>query len=96
MIGSHKTTVTVKTNAQGSTNLVVTYHATDVVTVTADQIRLDTGGWCTATTKKRMNQAAQQLDLGYHVYQRDYVWYCDHNGATYEFTGDVLVLSREG
>ena len=54
----------------------VTYHSTDVVTVyPSGTVVLDTGGWRTATTKTRMNQAANQLELGFSVHQQDYDWF---------------------
>ncbi len=53
----------------------VRYHNTDVVEFSAEYARLKTGGWYTVTTKARMNQASNQFDLGYHVYQQDHAWY---------------------
>ncbi len=70
MIGTHKTTVS---TSDGVTR--VTYHTTNVVTFDTDKITLRTGGWPTKTTKLRMNQASEQFDLGYRVYQKDFDWY---------------------
>ena len=53
----------------------VTYHETIVVEFTDDMVWLDTGGWYTATTKTRMNQASNQFGLGFHVYQSKGKWY---------------------
>lgn len=47
----------------------VTYHRTEVFRLTNDQIVLNTGGWWTATTKLRMNQAFNQFGLPWSVYQ---------------------------
>jgi hypothetical protein len=56
--------------------LRVTYHNTVIVEVAPNgDITLNSGGWWTQTTKTRMNQAASQFDLGYHVYQEDSQWY---------------------
>lgn len=56
--------------------LRVTYHSTVIVEVAANgDITLNNGGWMTQTTKTRMNQAASQFELGYHVYQEDNRWY---------------------
>lgn len=53
------------------------YHHTAVVV--HDRLRhiitLDSGGWRTATTKTRMNQASFEFDLGFTVHQKAYEWY---------------------
>ncbi len=54
---------------------IIQYHATDVVAFNADSITLNTGGWNSATTKLRMNQAANQFGLGFQVYQKDFEWF---------------------
>lgn len=57
----------------------VRYHDTDVVSFTRGEthplITLRSGGWQTATTKARMNQASNQFDLGFQVYQKDFAWF---------------------
>ena len=64
----------------------VTYHSTDVVTVYPNgKIVLDSGGWRTNTTKLRMNQASQELGLGFNVWQRLGNWYVDIDGTVQEF-----------
>jgi len=88
-IGSHCTNWNCK---DGVTR--VTYHNTDVVTFTDDLIVLNTGGWFTATTKARMNQTSEQFDLGYRVFQRDWMWFVDYKGQTYSFTNNHVELSR--
>ena len=70
-IGTHRTTVNV--DELGYTRVV--YHNTCVVRFNADEIILDTGGYQTVTTKRRMNQTARQFRLGFYVYQRDWSWY---------------------
>jgi hypothetical protein len=72
---------------------VVKYHYTEVVRWDNERIVLDSGGWMTATTKTRMNQAANQYGLGYTVFQRDYEWFVDYNGDTLEFS-DGMILER--
>lgn len=47
----------------------VIYHSTIVVKWDDDQIILNTGGYHTVTTKTRMNQASNQFNLGYIVFQ---------------------------
>lgn len=72
----------------------VWYHQTAVVIFNAETIRLDSGGWRTATTKSRMNQAANQFGLGYSVYQKAYEWFVSQDGyADTEFY-DGMILKR--
>ena len=88
-IGSHKTKV------ESDKGLIsVTYHETKVVKVTRETITLDTGGWKTNTTKTRMNQASNEFDLRYRVYQKAGVWYVEFNNETREFEGNKIVLGR--
>ena len=79
---------------QEGPDIVITYHATDVVRFNAKRIILDTGGWKTNTTKTRMNQASAQYGLGYYVYQKDFSWYVECNGKTLPFCGRTMELQR--
>ena len=74
----------------------VRYHETDVVTTTPKSILLNTGGWFTSTTKKRMNEASVAFGLGFTVYQEKKAWHVNFNGQVLDFRGDVLELAREG
>lgn len=68
------------------------YHRTAIVIVNADRtIRLDSGGWKTATTKLAMNQASNQDELGFEVFQRDFAWIVRWQGREIPFT-DGMVL----
>ena len=69
-IGKHKTRVLF-----GNHRHVVQYHDTNVVIYDGHNVSLDSGGFKTATTKRRMNQASAQWNIGYHVYQRDFEWF---------------------
>lgn len=62
----------------------INYRGTDVVAFDADTITLNSGGWHTATTKLRMNQASNQFGLGYQVYQKDFDWYVKLPGQTWD------------
>lgn len=75
-------------------NLTVKYHDTVVVNVTKDKIVLDTGGWKTNTTKTRMNQASNEYDLGYQVYQKKGHWLVDWRGETVPFDKTMLTLKK--
>ena len=67
---------------------------TQIVTICKNKIILNTGGWCSVTTKRRMNQISEEYDLGYHVYAKNYDWYVDYNNSTYRFFGKEIVLER--
>lgn len=81
----------IRTN-NGTTH--ISYRGTDVVSFNAQEITLRTGGWKTATTKTRMNQTANQFELGFQVYQDKGEWFVNFNGEKIEFTGNTLILSR--
>lgn len=52
---------------------VVRYHATDVVVAsTGGTVTLNSGGWRTATTKRRINSF---LPAGWSLYQRRHEWF---------------------
>jgi hypothetical protein len=72
----------------------VRYHNTDVVTWDQKWITLDSGGYSTTTTLRRMNQASNQFGLGYRVYQKDWRWYVAYKGQVIEYRGDILTLAR--
>lgn len=73
----------------------MTYHWTDVVVVSYDhgykerRVKLDSGGWQTATTKNRMNQASNQFDLGFYVFQKNFEWYVKVGEDTLEFEDNM-------
>lgn len=87
-IGTHATSVN---TFNGLT--VVRYHDTDILRFSDDAIILDSGGWRTATTKLRMNQASSQFGLGIHVYQSKGKWYVNYT-TTLDFT-DGMVINRK-
>lgn len=80
----------------------VKYHSTDVVRFNSQYIRLCKGGWQTATTKSRMNQASNQFNLGYLVYQEDFDWFVSYGWSnkrmchkrTVPFDTDVITIQR--
>ena len=83
-----KTATTVSTE-NGVTR--VTYHKTVVVKFDHDHIVLNSGGWLTATTKNRMNQASNQFDLGYTVFQDKGRWYIKVNDYMHEFWDGISI-----
>jgi len=88
-IGTHKTKIIMKDNI-----LSVKYVDTEVVKATLSHIYLNTNGWKTNTTKTRMNQASNQFDLGFYVYQNNFKWFVEYKGKTYLFNNDSLTLER--
>lgn len=93
-LGTHKTVLFVE---DGWTKVI--YHQTCIVKWNDKQIVLNNGGYYTATTKTRMNQASNQFDLGYRVYQKDFEWFVDYKGQTFEFgalfANDTVTIWRE-
>jgi hypothetical protein len=85
-VGTHATTVSTSDNYTR-----VVYHATTVVKFNHKDIILNSGGWVTATTKLRMNQTSNQFDLGFRVYQKDYEWFIDYNGKTYDYFDRIRI-----
>jgi hypothetical protein len=66
-------------------NTRVSLWDTDIVRANKREIELNSGGWYTPTTKRRMNQASEELGLGYNVYQEDKEWFVSHRGQTRKF-----------
>lgn len=70
------------------------YHRTAVVIVNADgSIRLDSGGWRTSTTKRAMNQASNQDELGFHVFAKGGEWFVTWQGRELPFV-DQMILTH--
>ena len=79
-IGTHCTTIRHEidlVNPDRGNITHVTFHSTDVVTFDDLTVKLDNGGYWTATTKVRMNQVANEFGLGFQVYQHKGVWFVD-------------------
>ena len=78
MIGKHKTKI-----KKHNDEIIVKYHDTNVVTFNNNSIVLNTGGWTSNTTIKRMNETSNQFDLGFGVFQKNWEWFVEYNGKTY-------------
>ena len=63
-----------KVTVNRSGTISVTLYDTEIVRVTKKYITLNSGGYRTVTTKARMNQAANELNLGYRICQTDGKW----------------------
>lgn len=67
----------------------IRYHQTDVVRFNNVEIVLNNGGWYSATTKVRMNQASNQYDLGFQVYQEKRLWYVKYREEVLPFANGM-------
>ena len=92
VVGTHKTSIF--TDDDGFTKVV--YHSTPVVKFNQSEIRLDSGGWMTNTTKLRMNQASNQFKLGFNVYQKNYEWFIDYIGKTFNYSDGITLFRNDG
>lgn len=80
-LSTYKTTV-----ASGGNYTIVTYHRTQIVKYNSEEIILDFGGWDSVTTRRKMNQASRQFNLGYSVFR--------HKGRTYINSTNDLDVSQ--
>jgi len=74
--------------------MIVRYHETNVVEFDDKEIKLNSGGWFTQTTKRRMNQASGVYNLGYYVYQKDGQWITEYKGKLFPWNGDMMTIER--
>ena len=90
-LSSYATTIATRNG-----NMCITYHSTVIVEFDADCIILRTGGWQTVTTKRKMNQAARQFELGYCVFQHNGDWFIRRpDGGEMPFDTNEVVLDRK-
>lgn len=68
----------------------VRYHATDVIAYNAStgKYTLNTGGWATTTTSKRINQ---YLPCGYYAYRKNWVMYVHTPSGSVELTDGMEI-----
>lgn len=69
-------------------------YSTCIVQFNNDKIILNTGGYETSTTKNRMNQASEEFNLGFSVFQKKGIWYVNYKGDTIEFKTNTVILTR--
>ena len=80
----------VKDNETGTTSYI--YHTTAIVGAYSDDtIRLNSGGWRTATTKNAMNQVSNQFGYGFSVYQQNHEWLVTWKGETLPFEDGMFL-----
>ena len=79
----------------GGVVTLVTLHHTDIVKITDYQtsgemhITLDTGGFNTVTTRRRMNEVSQAYGLGFRVYSKKHQLYVEHKGMIEAFNEKI-------
>ena len=79
---------------------IVTYHTTNIVVFDTETITLNFGGWDTVTTRRKMNQASSQFNLGYSVYRKKGNTFVscgrplEYGGSEVEYTGSPISFSR--
>ena len=72
---------------------IVGYSRTQIVVWDQAGIKLNSDGWRTVTTKRKMNQASNQFGLGYGVYQRKGEWFVGWKGQELPYY-DGMTLAR--
>lgn len=65
-------------------DVAVTYATTCIVRADDATVTLNSGGWRTVTTKRKMTQAAEEFGLGFSVFQKAGAWYVCRFGRTAE------------
>jgi len=53
----------------------IRYYTTYIVRFDNDKVKLDSNGHRTASTKRHMNNASIQYNLGFKVFQKDFEWF---------------------
>ncbi len=72
----------------------VKYRDTVVIRWNEDEIVLDSGGFRTAMTKLRMNQASNQFGLDIHVHQSAFTWFVALPNEDSAYFTDGMTISR--
>jgi hypothetical protein len=82
-----------KIESCGQDSVIVRLHGNAVVMLhESGKVALDSCGYKTVTTKRRMNQFLQANLPGYSVSQKKHVWYVsDKAGTTVEFADTILL-----
>ena len=78
-------------NANGS----VIYTNTNIVDWDENSIKLNSDGWQTVTTKKKMNQTSEMFDLDFKVFQKDFDWFVRlPNGSVIDYYDNMEIDRR--
>ncbi len=72
---------------------IVKLHGTDIVKFNDNKIILNSGGWKTMTTKRRMHEVENEYNLGYSISNVRGNWVVTFKGKNIPFE-DGMVLER--
>tara|TARA_R110000824_G_scaffold18816_1_gene73898 strand:- start:27 stop:287 length:261 start_codon:yes stop_codon:yes gene_type:complete len=85
----------------GTGTISVYLHGTKIVTskprigTFGELITLNSGGYRTATTKRRMNEVAKEYyNAGFKVYQKNFDWYVDTDKGTLKFEDGISFITK--
>lgn len=87
---------TATTVVREGTQTEIAYHGTKVVIFDEHKITLNTGGYFTATTKTRMNEASDLFGLGFRVNQVKGYWIVTYGGKEYSFANNMIIDRLSG
>ncbi len=66
-------------------------HNTEIVKVFNNRVVLNSGGWQTVTTKRRMNECLKEWGLPISVYQKNHNWFVDTLNGTIPFFDNMEI-----
>lgn len=68
--------------AEGPRYVTVRYHKTDIITIDKESrtVTLNSGGYHTVTTKRRMNEVMRDFMIPAYVRQHEYNWFVSVRG----------------
>lgn len=89
---SSKRATTVFEDGDGFTACV--YHQTKIVRWSGSTIILNSNGFQTVTTKRRMNEVSSHYGLGFHVFQKDHDWFVERRDGWVVPFVDGMALDR--
>jgi hypothetical protein len=79
------------TTLMSGDELIGYYRRTPVASKLGNRITLNTGGWFSNTTKRRMNQFSNNFCNGvFSVFQRNYQWFVSIHGKELPFNGNTI------
>ena len=94
MIGKHKTKI--KTDSIFTS---VKYHDTIIFQLNRSNgvVKLNSDGWNTPTTKRRINQCFSQFGIDANLYQKNFEWYLVNNkGETTKYYDNIQFQTGTG
>ena len=70
----------------------VIYTNTNIVNWDENSISLNSDGWQTVTTKKKMNQTSEMFGLDFQVFQKDFDWFVRlPNGSVIDYYDNMEI-----